>query len=481
VSIFNKIKSWFYTETWALPLDIFRVIFGFLCICYFYSLFNDIADFSSQNGLINHDYFLKHWWFLKINLIPPDPSDLYFKIILGSATVFSSLLMLGIYPRFISFLLFLAASTVQKWNFSVIYVDDVAMHLVLFWLILLPSGTTLNIIDYIKNGSGSWKLWANKKIPDIGIKLFLLNICWIYFYAGMEKIFSEMWYTGFALYPILLIPISRVSEYIKPEHLEFIRIATYSSLLVEVILPFLLLLRKGSRLKYLGLLLMVSFHLFIISTLRIPFANIAMMGSSILFFREELMDYFHKNSAIIDTLGKVKKFNYSAIFAIIFFILVITSTTRHIPYVKAIAHIPTQVLWVAGVMQNYQLFDWINRFNFKIEREVFFIPAGNDSKIELDHKDFLPDTVRYNLFQLRFHDVRWLLRIGGEKRHELKRDIPKRIAANYCRKLDENGEVFLSTTIHRITEDNFDFKKKPRVVRYKFNCVGGKAKNGVFY
>jgi len=132
-------------------------------------------------------------------------------------------------------------------------------------------------------------------------------------------------------------------------------------------------------------------------------------------------------------------------------------------------------------MQNYQLFDWISRFNFKIEKEAYFIPAGNDSKIELDPKNFLPDSVRYNLFQLRFYDVRWLLRIGGEKRRELKLDIPKRIAANYCRKIGEDGEVFLSTTIHRITELNFDFNRKPKVVRYKFNCVGGKAEKRMFY
>ena len=481
MSKYSKIKSWFYTETWALPLDIFRVVFGVLCITYFYSLFQDIPDFSSQNGLINHDYFLKHWWYLKINLIPADPSDLYFRILLGSATLLSFLLVFGIYPRFVSLLLFLTASTVQKWNFSVIYVDDVAMHLVLFWLILLPSGSTLNIIEYLKNGRSSWTQWANKKIPDIGIKLFLLNICWIYFYAGMEKVFSEMWYTGFALYPILLIPISRVSEYIKPEHLEIIRVATYSSLLVEVILPFFLLMKKGSWLKYFGLLLMVSFHVFIVATLRIPFANIAMLGSAILFFREELMDLIHKYIAKGSALEKVRKLNYSAIFALIFFVLVITSTTRHIPYVRVIADIPTKILWVGGVMQNYQLFDWISRFNFKIEKEALFIPAGSDSKIELNPKDFLPDSVRYNLYQLRFYDVKWLLTIRGNKRQELKRDIPKRIAETYCRKIGEDGEVFLSTKIHRITEFNFDFNRKPKRVRYKFKCVDKTAKNGMFY
>ena len=390
MSKYSRIKSWFYTETWALPLDIFRIIFGVLCITYFYSLFNDIPDFSSQNGLINHDYFLKHWWYLKINLIPPGPSDLYFKILLGTATFLSSFLILGIYPRLAAFLLFLTASTVQRWNFAVIYVDDVAMHLVLFWLILLPTGSTLTLSGYMKSGKNPWPDWLTKKVPSIAIKLFLLNICWIYFYAGMEKAFSEMWYTGFALYPILLIPISRVSEYIKPEHLEILRIATYSSLLVEIILPFFLLMRKGSWLKYIGLLLMVSFHVFIIATLRIPFANIAMMGAAILFFNEELMDFIHKRKGVSNSLGSISKLDKTAVIALIFFVLVITSTSRHIPYLKTVGETSTKILFVAGVMQNYQLFDWISRFNFKIEKKNILYRRERTQKLSLITKIFYP-------------------------------------------------------------------------------------------
>ena len=205
------------------------------------------------------------------------------------------------------------------------------------------------------------------------------------------------------------------------------------------------------------------------------------MGSAILFFNEELMDFIHKRKGISNSLGSIRKLGTSAVIALIFFILVITSTSRHIPYLKAIGETSTKVLFVAGVMQNYQLFDWINRFNFKIEKEQYFIPAGTDTKIKLNHKDFLPDAVRYNLFQLRFYGVKWLLVIRGEKMRELRVDIPTRISANYCRKLGEDGEVFLSTTIQRITEFNFDFSRKPKVVRYKFNCVNGKAKNNMFY
>ena len=314
----HKIKSWFYKETWAIPLDLFRIAFGILCLTYFYALFNEIPDFSSQNGLINHDFYLKHWWHLRINLMPPDPSDLYFKIIIGSAFPLTFLLILGIYPRIVSFILFVITTTVQRWNFAVMYVDDATMHLVLFWLMLLPIGRTLNIRDLLRDGSKCYQRWLNLKIPSIGVKLLLLNVCWIYFFAGMHKLFSEMWYKGFAMYPILLIPISRVADFIKPEHMPVIQVITYISLIVEIILPFLLLSRKGSIPKWIGLFFMVMFHVSIIATLRIPFANFALMGAAVLFFGEELMDFIHSKSGIAEQLGSIKRLGYSGIISSIF-------------------------------------------------------------------------------------------------------------------------------------------------------------------
>ena len=476
----NKLKSWFYEETWAVPLDLFRIAFGILCVFYFYALFNEIPSFSSQDGLINHDYYLKHWEYLKINLIPPDPSDFYFKSIIGSALLLSFLLILGVYPRLVSLFLFLVASTVQRWNFAVIYVDDVAMHLVLFWLILLPTGRTLNIQDYIRDGRQTYQKWLNHRIPALGIKLFLLNMCWIYFYAGMEKLFSEMWYTGFAMYPILLIPISRVSEFIMPEYFPVIRLVTYVSLAVEIILPFLLLSRKGSIAKWCGLVLMVSFHAFIIATLRIPFANIAMLGAAVLFFREEIMDYVRTGTSLGAQKVKTKKLGISGIASIIFFVLVLTSTTRFIPYVQVISHIPTKILWSVGVVQNYQLFDWINRFNFKIEYDVSFRPVSSKSTVKLDHSDFLPPNVRHSLLQLRLYDIRWILKIRGEKREELREDFPRRIATKYCRKLDEDGEVRIIVDLTRVTYNNIDLKKHFSKRTITFDCRDNKVTGHTF-
>lgn len=471
----NRIKSWIYGETWAIPLDIFRISFGILCITYFYSLLIEIPDFSSQNGLINHEYYLKHWWFLKINLIPSNPSDLYFKVIIGSSIFLSTLLTVGIYPRFVSFLLFLVAATVQRWNFAVMYVDDATIHLVLFWLILLPSGHTLNIKDYYKEGSKVFDKWLKTKISAIGIKLLLLNVCWIYFYAGMQKLFSEMWYEGFAMYPILLIPISRVAEYIKPEYFPVIKVVTYISLITEIVVAFFLLSKKGSIPKWIGLILLASFHIMIIATLRIPFANFALLGSAILFFSEELMDFIHSRKGIVEKLGSVKKMSYTGIISIVFFVLIITSTTRAVPYIDNISKMPQKILWVMGVIQDYKLFDWIYRLNYNLDYEVKFTAEDNTESYFLNHTDFFPESVRYTVFQLRLYDARWILHIKNEKRKELKKDVPYRIASKYCGELENDGDVNMKVTIRRITPDNIDLKKISAVRRIKFKCKDNKV------
>ncbi|MGH7808440.1 MAG: hypothetical protein ACRENT_10160, partial [Thermodesulfobacteriota bacterium] len=87
------------------------------------------------------------------------------------------------------------------------------------------------------------------------------------FFAGVTKLTSPLWREGFALYPILLLPISLMPDFWEPEHLPFLKFATYASLIIEIALPFFLLSRKGSLRKWVGLVLQVSFNLGIILTL----------------------------------------------------------------------------------------------------------------------------------------------------------------------------------------------------------------------
>ncbi|NIP31743.1 MAG: hypothetical protein GTO02_11465 [Candidatus Dadabacteria bacterium] len=471
-NLYLNIKNWFFRETFAIPLDIFRILAGVLSVFYFYALLTQVKDFSSPEGIINHSFFIENWQYLKLNLIQPGVGESFFYIILGIGLIASFSLIAGFKPRICAFLLFIISTSVQRWNFAVIYVDDATMHLLFFWLILLPTGKTLVLSEYLKEGSKILDNWKETKISSFVINCLIINICWLYLFAGLTKLVSPMWYQGFAMYPIMQIPIARFPDFWKPDHYNFLIVVTYASLITEIALPFLLLTAKNSLTKKLGLISQILFHVGIITILRIPFANIALAASAVLFFREEIMEFlFQKKSDISDLRHK---FSFVPIFSLIIVLLICISTMRNVPLVKHVARPVTSALWLIGINQHYQLFDWIHRFNFKIERKVGIVPLGLRKQREIKHTDFFPNDVRFILFQLRNYDIRWILHIGKDVVDELKEDIRNGIAKKYCKKINRDGEVNIITTLHRITPDNIYFTKEPKVFDLSFTCYQGK-------
>ena len=470
----TKIKAWFLKDTPAIPLDIFRILAGVLSVTYFYSLISDVTDFSSGNGLLNHEFLLEHWEFLRINLIQPGLGDSFFYIIFSIALLLSvSGLILGIRPRLSSFLLFIISVTTQRWNFAVMYVDDATMHLVFFWLIFLPVGNTLTAGSQMKMDRAAFQKWKEIRVSSFALNCFLLNICWLYFFAGIMKLATPMWNEGFAMYPIMQIPIARMAEFWGPEHYTVLSYATYISLASEIILPFLLLSPRGSMLKKAGLVTGLVFHLGIIATLRIPFANIALIAALVLFFREEI------SSLITDGEAKrsvrTEKFRLIYLVPLAFTFLICLSTMRNVPIVKDAARTTTKLLWLTGISQHYQLFDWIYRFNFKLKRDVTFHPSDNSGPVKLSHREFFPGSVRYTLFQLRNYDIKWILVVDSDIKGEFKRDLRQRMANKYCRELEKDGKVRILTTLQRITPDNIDLSKPPERYFMSFECFSDKA------
>jgi hypothetical protein len=477
ISTYSKLRRWFFHETWALPVDIFRVLAGFLSFSYFFSLLFEVNDFSSPHGLINHDFFLETFWWLKINLIQPGSGAALFYVLIGLACIGTFAIILGYRARLVAAILFVIASSIQRWNFAVMFVDDAIMHLLLFWLILLPVGKTLVLTEWIKEGNGCFTRWMHTKVPAIAVSCLIGNICWIYFFAGVTKLTSPLWREGFALYPILLLPISLMPDFWKPEHVPFLRFATYASLIMEIALPFFLLSPKDSLRKWVGLLLQVLFNLGIILTLKIPFANIAMLASAVLFFREELMEALLRRQNLTDELGQSGRIGMSTVAALVFVVLVILSTSRTVPVLKHLGQPATQALWAIGIIQNYYLFNWIDRLNYQVDQEAVFYPSPNSAPQYLDPRTILPRTVRHTLFQMRLYDIPWLMRFPKDRLDILKRDIGNRISTRACERVGENGRFVLTTTLRRVTPDNIELKKKTRTYKMSFTCSQNRAVN----
>jgi hypothetical protein len=146
----------------------------------------------------------------------------------------AALLAAGVGPRWCAAICFIIAVSVQRWNFLVYYADDMVIQLILFWLMFLPTGTTLHL--------GRWRrrlpdAWRETHVPALQLKLFLANVLLVYLVAGITKLTSPMWLSGTALYAILKLPFARAPDFWGSEMLPLLRVLNYAALATEITIP----------------------------------------------------------------------------------------------------------------------------------------------------------------------------------------------------------------------------------------------------
>ncbi len=356
---YERWRTWLRRDIDALPIDVFRMLAGLLSLAYFLSLLQQVADFSSPDGLLDHELLQHIYWFTRLGLFHPGVGAWFFYTIFSLACLGCWVVILGYRTKLCAGVLFAIAVSTYRWNFIVMYVDDATiMHLLLFWLLLLPVGHTLTLTEIWSERRACWPRWRQYRVPGTSVRCLLGNVCLVYLVAGLWKFESPMWHDGTAVYAILRLPIARMPDFWGPEHLLWLRAVNYGALVLEPVLPVLLLLRRGHPLKWFGLAAPLCFHLGIIVTLRIPYANIALMATAVLFFRDEIM------SGVFGVTGsKVKPLPSRALardwggrLAVVVLICLSLAMMRRLPVVGRVHQPAYALLWMVGIAQDYQLF-----------------------------------------------------------------------------------------------------------------------------
>ena len=470
---------------------------GILSFAYFLHTLLETGDFSSPGGLIDHEYSGKIFWFTRPNLFQLGLSTQQMRAVFAAAALASWALILGYRVKFFAAVLYLTAVSVQRWNFLVMYVDDSIVHLLLFWMLLLPVGQTLIFSEWLMERPPVWQRWKHKQVAGAALRCFLWNLALIYLVAGLWKWSSPMWRDGTALYAVLKLPIAYTPDFWNAAHLPALRVLNYGVLFLEPALPLILLLPARHWAKYGLLVALLAFHLAMLGTLRIPYANIACMATAIIVFREEIAARLHIGAADRAANPALWKLGWSGACALLFVgtltLAMLSSVilpqwrqpTRQDAIVRAgVARRLTSVtdgtgpvqlafyipLWEIGIAQQYQLFNWIDERNYAVRYEVLARTPGAPAR-SIDPGKVFPRSTRSVLLQTYLLGITWF-HIPVEQQAELRRSLYARFAQRYCSSYD-SGDIAVYSILTRIVPLHQEREPDTRALMMHFDCNSG--------
>ncbi len=386
-------------EVYAIAIDLYRVIGGAFILAYFVRLLLEFPTFTVRDGLLDHELLGRVFWFSAVSLFGPwMPEWLMFSLLFSG--LFSALaLTLGRAPRLNALWCLILAVSLSRWNFALITVDDAGPHLVMFWLFLLPTGTTL-----VPGRFRGWKEEVSLKVPGLVVRLFYANLFIYYLTAGLTKLWSPLWREGYALYAILRLPLARSSSWWGLEHLELTWLFNHLTLILEPILPFIILLRRGHPVRYLGAITWIVFHLGIIFTIGVPYANLGLVIALILVFQEKIGHFLTRHHGVPDQSEDPEpptpspQLAWNELFALVFLMILSLAMSKGIPVIEKVYEPCMASLYVMGSAQEYHLFDWIDRFNFYVDYDIKRIEEdGTEHQMEMS--DLFPPNIRGFILQ----------------------------------------------------------------------------------
>lgn len=484
----QELAAAFASPMYALPVDAFRVLAGLVGLAYFASAYLHVADFSSPEGLIDHALTMRLFPPTRLSLFQPGLPKGAFKAVFLLACAASVCVILGYQTKSAAALLYLTAVSTYRWNILAVYVDDAIVHLVFFWLLLLPVGSTLNLGDWMAGGAASFDAWSGATVPGTAVRCFLLNLALVYVVAGAYKFTSAMWRNGTALHAILKMPIARTPDFWQPRHHSALRWANYGALILEPAFALMFVLPANSTGKWLLVSAAAAFHLGIIATLKIPFANLAMLGAFPIVLASETMQLGWGLPAPTapDSSGgafpadAVAVALVAALTAMVVWEVCRSGWRLRLPlwktHMSGFLGNPIYVgLWLVGIAQSYRLLDWIDTRNYHVRYEVSRRgPRGLAPPAPVDATELFPRTLRHLLLQSYIVGNIWL-QIDGDHLAALRRSLLVRHARRYARLHPDAGTIEVYAILQRITSDNLTLCRGERRLLMRFTCRGGRA------
>jgi hypothetical protein len=282
----NPIQAWnrfWFGPISALPLGVYRVIFGVLVLAHLGLLTVDLDHWYTDAGLLRGDEARMAAGPLRISPLQyvQDPRSVRLVVALVAAAAVG--FVVGWRTRVMSVLLYLGLLSLYHRNIATNCGPDMLMMITSFYLMLTPCGAAFSIDAWRQRRQRGGD--AEPLIIPWAQRLLQIQLCLIYFDTALLKCTGTTWTGGTAIHYVLFNhEVGQLDLEWLARYPLLLNVLTHAALVLEFALAFLLWFRASRRwVAAAGVLL----HLGIVPLVNVPLFGEQMTALYLLFFTPE--------------------------------------------------------------------------------------------------------------------------------------------------------------------------------------------------
>ena len=275
----NLAHKFFFKKENCATIGVLRILVALILLM---SLINDIPfaiSYFSDEGVLsgNTEVLRQEYRFTTLDYFGSPIFVLIFYLIL---IIFTIMLLLGKYTRFSAIAAFILLSSFHEKNPFVLNSGDTLMRLMLFYLILAPSGKCFSLDARTKSKE-------SKQVYIWPRRLMQIQLAIVYLFSFLPKT-GETWRGGTAVYYFLANShFARFNFEFLGNYMGLVSFMTYATLIIELLFPILVwfaLTRK--YMLFAGVLLQSS----ILIASNITFFSLIMIVAHLAFIEPETVN-----------------------------------------------------------------------------------------------------------------------------------------------------------------------------------------------
>lgn len=293
LSLRSFIDGWnrfFYSQTDATALCLFRIMFGFFLFLNGISLVEDFDAWFGigANALVPLYDSFSYYNDTRINIFKwLSPTELSAWFVLLTYILTSLGIMIGFKTRISTIICFILMVSLQNRNYAILNSGDTIMRCMLFLMMFAPIHVKYSVDAYLREKDG---MPYSTNVPILTLRLMQLQFSLVYLATTLFKLKGYDWVDGTAVYyTSRLVNFQRVVLPFIFDFPSFVKFATWSALFIEFAMGTLVWVKE---LRIWVLLAGILLHLGIEVSMSIGFFEWVMIAGYMLFLEPNEIQWF---------------------------------------------------------------------------------------------------------------------------------------------------------------------------------------------